>query len=56
VQKRLAAPGHAPATLEIPATRTDIQDAALQGTPLQPELAGHLTAVPGGSLARASHG
>jgi predicted Rossmann fold nucleotide-binding protein DprA/Smf involved in DNA uptake len=56
VQKPLAAPGHAPATLEIPAARTDMQDAALQGTLLQPELAGHLTVLPGGRLARASHG
>ncbi|SDF85943.1 DNA-processing protein DprA [Paraburkholderia phenazinium] len=55
-QKLLAALGHAPATLEILAARTDMQDAALQSTLLQLELAGHLTVLPGGRFARASHG
>ena len=53
-QKLLAALGHAPATLEILAARTDMQETVLQGTLLQLELAGHLTVLPGGRFARAS--
>ncbi|MFL6645433.1 MAG: DNA-processing protein DprA [Paraburkholderia fungorum] len=52
----LDALGHAPATLEILATRTEMGDAALQNTLLQLELAGHVTALPGGRFARATHG
>jgi DNA processing protein len=55
-QKLLEALGHAPATLEILAARTDMPDATLQSTLLQLELAGHLTVLPGGRFARASHG
>ena len=55
-QKLLAALGYAPATLEILATRTDMQEATLQSTLLQLELAGHLTVLPGSQFARASHG
>ena len=55
-QKLLAALGYAPATLEILAARTDMQEATLQSTLLQLELAGHLTVLPGGQFARASHG
>ncbi|RFU47558.1 DNA-processing protein DprA [Paraburkholderia sp. DHOC27] len=51
----LAALGHAPATLEILAARTDMGDSTLQSTLLQLELAGHLTVLPGGRFARASH-
>jgi DNA processing protein len=54
-EKLLAALGHAPATLEILAARTDMQDAALQSTLLQLELAGRLTVLPGGRFARVSH-
>lgn len=54
-QALLAALGHAPATLEILAARTDMQDATLQSTLLQLELAGQLTVLPGGRFARASH-
>lgn len=54
-QTLLAALGHAPATLEILAARTDMRDAALQSTLLQLELAGYLTVLPGGRFARASH-
>jgi DNA processing protein len=52
----LDALGHAPATLEILATRTEMGDAALQNTLLQLELAGQVTALPGGRFARATHG
>jgi DNA processing protein len=52
----LDALGHAPATLEILATRTEMGDAALQNTLLQLELAGHVTALPGGRFARSTHG
>jgi len=55
-QKLLAALGHAPATLEILAARTDMQDAALQSTLLQLELAGHVAVLPGGRFARTSQG
>ena len=51
----LAALGHAPATLEILAQRTDMTEAALQATLLQLELAGHVSALPGGRFTRASH-
>ncbi|MGA3251449.1 MAG: DNA-protecting protein DprA, partial [Paraburkholderia sp.] len=54
-EKLLAALGHAPATLEILAARTDMQDATLQSTLLQLELAGRLTVLPGGRFARVSH-
>jgi DNA processing protein len=53
-QLLLEALGHAPATLEILAQRTDMAEAALQGTLLQLELAGHLDALPGGWFVRAS--
>jgi DNA processing protein len=52
----LDALGHAPATLEILATRTEMEDAALQNTLLQLELAGQVTALPGGRFTRATHG
>jgi DNA processing protein len=55
-RKLLAALGYAPATLEILASRTDMQEATLQSTLLQLELAGHLTVLPGGQFARASRG
>ena len=40
--------GHAPATLEILAARTDLDGAALQGALLQLELSGRVAALPGG--------
>jgi DNA processing protein len=52
----LDAIGHAPATLEILATRTEMGDAALQSTLLQLELAGQVTVLPGGRFTRATHG
>lgn len=52
----LEALGHAPATVEILAQRTDMAEAVLQGTLLQLELAGHLDALPGGWFVRASRG
>ena len=51
----LDALGHAPATLEILAQRTDMTEAVLQATLLQLELAGHVSALPGGRFTRASH-
>jgi DNA processing protein len=54
-QAVLAAIGHAPATLEILAQRTDMAEAVLQATLLRLELAGHVSALPGGWFARASH-
>jgi DNA processing protein len=51
-QRLLDALGHAPATLEILAERTEMENSILQGTLLQLELAGHLTALPGGRFAR----
>lgn len=48
----LDALGHAPATLEILATRTDMSGAALQGKLLELELSGHVSALPGGRFAR----
>jgi DNA processing protein len=50
----LDALGHAPATLEILAARTDMPEAALQGTLLQLELAGQLNPLPGGWFVRAT--
>ncbi|SAL42970.1 DNA protecting protein DprA [Caballeronia arvi] len=44
----LDALGHAPATLEILAARTDLDGAALQAALLQLELAGHVAALAGG--------
>jgi DNA processing protein len=55
-QKLLAALGHAPTSLEILATRTEMDYAVLQTTLLQLELAGHVSALPGGRYTRASHG
>jgi DNA processing protein len=55
-QRLLDALGHSPATLEILAARTEMEEAALQGALLQLELGGHLTALPGGRFVRASHG
>ncbi|SIT41956.1 DNA protecting protein DprA [Paraburkholderia ribeironis] len=55
-QRLLAALGHAPTTLEILGSRTEMEDAALQSTLLQLELAGQVTALPGGRFMRASHG
>ena len=55
-RRLLEALGHAPATLEILAQRTDMTEAVLQGTLLQLELAGHLDALPGGWFVRASRG
>jgi DNA processing protein len=53
-QRLLAALGHSPTTLEILATRTEMEDAALQTTLLQLELAGHVSVLPGGRFVRAS--
>lgn len=50
-ERVLTALGHAPATLEILAARTDLDGAALQGALLQLELAGVVTALPGGRYA-----
>ena len=44
----LSALGHAPATLEILAARTDLDGATLQGALLQLELSGRVAALPGG--------
>ncbi|MDR5755666.1 DNA-processing protein DprA [Caballeronia sp. LZ035] len=44
----LAALGHAPATLEILAARTQFDSAALQGLLLQLEMSGRVTPLPGG--------
>ncbi|MEX3950289.1 DNA-processing protein DprA [Paraburkholderia sp. EG287B] len=55
-RRLLDALGHAPATVEILAQRTDMAEAVLQGTLLQLELAGHLDALPGGWFVRASRG
>ena len=53
-QRLLAALGHAPTTLEILATRTEMEDAALQTLLLQLELAGQVTVLPGGRFMRAN--
>lgn len=50
----LDALGHAPATLEILAARTDMPEAALQGALLRLELAGQLNSLPGGWFVRAT--
>ncbi|HKR38581.1 MAG TPA: DNA-processing protein DprA [Paraburkholderia sp.] len=55
-RRLLDALGHAPATVEILAQRTDMSEAVLQGTLLQLELAGHLDALPGGWFVRATRG
>jgi DNA processing protein len=52
----LDALGHAPATLEILAGRTEMEGAALQNTLLQLELAGQIRVLPGGRFTRATHG
>ncbi|SAK41108.1 DNA protecting protein DprA [Caballeronia fortuita] len=44
----LAALGHAPSTLEILATRTDLDSAVLQGALLELELSGRVAALAGG--------
>ena len=54
-QRLLAALGHSPTTLEILATRTEMEDAALQTTLLQLELAGQVSVLPGGRFMRTSH-
>jgi DNA processing protein len=54
-QRLLAALGHSPTTLEILATRTEMEDAALQTTLLQLELAGQISVLPGGRFMRAAH-
>jgi DNA processing protein len=51
-QKLLAALGHAPATLEMLAARTDMDGTALQGALLMMELGGHVSALPGGRYVR----
>ncbi len=48
----IAALGHAPATLAVLAGRTDIDGAGLQAALLQLELAGDVTALPGGRFVR----
>ena len=54
-QRLLAALGHSPTTLEILATRTEMEEAALQTTLLQLELAGQITVLPGGRFMRVTH-
>ena len=49
----LDALGHAPASLEILAGRTDMPEAKLQATLLRLELAGQVSALPGGRFVRA---
>jgi DNA processing protein len=51
----LDALGYAPASLEILAERTDMPEAKLQATLLRLELAGHVSALPGGRFVRAAH-
>lgn len=55
-QRLLAALGYAPTPLEILATRTEMDYALLQTTLLQLELAGEVSALPGGRYTRASQG
>jgi DNA processing protein len=55
-QRLLAALGHSPTTLEILASRTEMEDAALQTALLRLELAGQVSVLPGGRYMRASHG
>jgi DNA processing protein len=47
-ERVLAALGHAPATLEILAGRTELDGAALQGALLQLEMSGRIATLPGG--------
>lgn len=55
-ERLLAALGHAPATFDVLAARTEMENATLQSTLLQLELAGRLTALPGGRFARIERG
>ncbi|SEI49654.1 DNA-processing protein DprA [Paraburkholderia diazotrophica] len=55
-RRLLDALGHSPATLEILAERTEMDDTLLQSTLLRLELAGELCALPGGRYVRAAHG
>jgi len=55
-RRLLDALGHSPTSLEILAMRTEMEEASLQGMLLQLELGGHVTVLPGGRFARASHG
>jgi DNA processing protein len=50
-ERVLGALGHAPATLEILAARTDLNGAALQGALLQLEFSGRVAALGGGRYA-----
>jgi DNA processing protein len=54
-RRLLDALGHSPATLEILAERTEMDDTLLQSTLLRLELAGELCALPGGRYVRAVH-
>ncbi|CAB3752614.1 DNA-processing protein DprA [Paraburkholderia humisilvae] len=54
-RRLLDALGHAPATLEILAARTEMDPTALQGALLRLELSGQLTALHGGRYVRAGH-
>ncbi|MPW20105.1 DNA-protecting protein DprA [Paraburkholderia sp. CNPSo 3157] len=54
-RRLLDALGHSPATLEILAERTEMDDTLLQSTLLRLELAGELCALPGGRYVRAAH-
>ncbi|HWT38243.1 MAG TPA: DNA-protecting protein DprA, partial [Paraburkholderia sp.] len=54
-RRLLDALGHSPATLEILAERTDMDDTLLQSTLLRLELAGELCALPGGRYVRTAH-
>jgi DNA processing protein len=53
-QRLLAALGHSPTTLEILASRTEMEDAMLHTTLLQLELAGEVSVLPGGRFVRTS--
>ncbi|HLX03284.1 MAG TPA: DNA-processing protein DprA [Trinickia sp.] len=55
-ERLLAALGHSPATFDALAARTEMENATLQSTLLQLELAGRLTALPGGRFARIERG
>jgi len=52
-RRLLIALGHAPTSLEILATRTEMNDAMLHATLLQLELAGEITLLPGGRFIKA---
>jgi DNA processing protein len=54
-RRQLDALGHSPATLEILAERTDMDDTLLQGTLLQLELSGRLCVPPVGRYVRVAH-